>query len=119
MEGRCKIGGTKENTGCGKGDAPKTLNMRILLWCVSAREAEADLAVIKEFAKVVRNKGGALIGTDDGWLECVGEAHLRGDVGGEVGERGGSDGGCGAMVRIEAAITGAGVNYAAIVGEPM
>ena len=45
-----------------------------------------DLASVKELTEMMRNKSGPLVGANDGWLERIGEAHLGGDVGGEVGE---------------------------------
>ena len=86
VEGGRKVGGTKENASGGEGNAPKTFDVGILLRSVGAREAEGDLAVVKEFSEVMGDEGRPLVGTDDARFENVGKAHLGSNIGGEVGK---------------------------------
>ena len=63
MERRGEIGGAKQDTGGAKDDAPKALDVGVLLRRVCARKAKVDLAVGKELTEVTRDKGRALVGT--------------------------------------------------------
>ena len=54
VEGRRQVGGTQQDAGGGKGDAPKALDVGVLLRRVRASEAKLDLAVVEELTKVVR-----------------------------------------------------------------
>ena len=100
VEGGRKVGRAQEDTRKGKSDTPKALDVRILLRRVRTCEALLDLAGIKKFTKVVRDKSGALIGAHDGRLEGVRELHLGGEVRREVLERGGGNDGGGAVARV-------------------
>ena len=63
MERRGEIGGAKQDTSGAKNDAPKALDVGVLLRRVCARKAKVDLAVGKELTEVTRDKGRALVGT--------------------------------------------------------
>ena len=117
MEWGREVGGAKQNARGAEDNAPHALDMRVLLWRIGASERELDLASVEKFTEMARDESRTLVGSNHGRFEGRGETHLGGNVGGERGEGcGGNDGG-GPMAREDAAVTGAGVDEAAIVHE--